>query len=362
MLDRNKLSQTLICVLGVSLIGFLLIKYALWGVLPIILGWLISLMLYPLSEKLASRMGIPQKIISAIVVILFFCILIFSSGFALRRLLLELSSFAEQVERDPEIMRNAIARMSEGSTNTRIFSRFQNLINSLGEYAHVVDKLINNMLDSAMNAIGTFISTAAKDIVLGIPTAILFLITLIMSSFYFCVDRDRVFGLFDVFIPDAAKSTIKKFTQSGALAVVGYIKSSLILMLITFLEMLIFLTFLRVEYSLILSIIIAIVDVLPLLGVGAVLVPWSIDCFITSDPKLGIWLLVIFVASTVIRNIVEPKILGKRVGVHPFLIITSAYLGYSIFGGGGLLLGPLVVAAIFAANKEKTLTSKGGCS
>lgn len=356
MLDKNKLSQTIICVLGIALIGFLILKYALWAILPIALGWLVSLMIYPVSEKLSGRMKIKRKLLSGILVVLFFLAVFFISGFAIRRLLAELSSFAEEVEKNPEIMKRAIAQVSDGAKNMKTFSRLSSIFNSLGEYATVFDKLINNMLDSAMSAIGSFLSSAARDIVLGIPTAILFIITLVMSAFYFSVDRDRIYGIISSLIPERGKAAIKRVTQSGILAVVGYIKSSLILMLVTFVEMLVFLTFLRVEYSLLLSILIAIVDVLPLLGVGAVLVPWSIYCFVTANPTMGVWLLVLFVIATVVRNILEPRILGKRVGVHPFLIIASAYLGYELLGGAGLLAGPLLVAAIFTVKNEKTLT------
>lgn len=356
MIDKNKLSHTLICALGIALISFLLLKYALWGILPIALGWLVSLLIYPLSDKLSKRMKINRKILSGMLVILFFLALFFISGFAVRRLLMELSAFAEEVEKDPEIMKRAIGRMGEGAKNIKVLSRASSILNSLGEYASVLDKLINNTLDSAMSALGSFLSDAAKSVVLGIPTAILFLITLVMSAFYFSVDRDRIYGILSSLFPEKAKAAIKKVTQSGVLAVVGYVKSSLILMLVTFVEMLVFLTFLRVEYSLLLSILIAIVDVLPLLGVGAVLVPWSVYCFITSDSVMGVWLLVIFLVATVARNVLEPRILGKRVGVHPFLIIASAYLGYEILGGAGLLAGPLLIAAIFAVKNENTLT------
>ena len=170
------------------------------------------------------------------------------------------------------------------------------------------------------------------------------------------MDRDRIYALFGSLLPEKIKSKVASFTEGGIRAAVGYIKSCLVLMTITFFEMLIFLMFLRVQYSLLLSIIIAIVDVLPLLGVGAVLVPWSVYCFITSDVRMGAWLLVIFLVATILRNVLEPKILGKKIGVHPFLIIASAYLGFKIFGGGGLLLAPILVATLFTIKNEKKLT------
>lgn len=356
MLEKNKLWQTVICFIGLVILLFLFFKYAFFGVLPILLGWLISLTLYPLATRLADRMRISRRITSGALVILFFCALLLGSGFAIKRLIAELSSFAARLESNPEIMENTLKNMSGSVSGMRIFSRFESIISSLGDYAYVVDKIINNILDSTMTTLGNFLSAAAKNIVFGIPTAILFTITLFMSAFYFCVDRDRIYGFLGSVIPEKPKEYARKFTQGGALAVLGYVKSSLILMLVTFLEMLIFLTFLRVEYSFILSIIIAIVDVLPLLGVGAVLVPWSVYSFLVGNTRLGIWLIVIFIVATVIRNVLEPKILGKRVGVHPFLIVASAYLGYMAFGGIGLVAGPLIAAAISTIKKENTLT------
>ena len=352
MVEKNKL-------LNVVLIGiliFLLFKYAFGGLLPIILGWLVSLLVYPIGNWLSKKIKLPRKFLCGTLVIIFFLLLIFSVGIGLRRLFFELELFAMRLEENPEIVEGAFANIKESFGKFKIFSRFESIISSFGEYAYIADEIINNLLDTTLASLGSFVSSAAKSIVLGIPTALLFLITLVMSAFYFSVDRDRIYALFGSLLPEKIKNKVASFTEGGIRAAVGYIKSCMILMTITFFEMLIFLMFLRVQYSLLLSIIIAIVDVLPLLGVGAVLVPWSVYCFITSDVRMGAWLLVIFLVATILRNILEPKILGKKIGVHPFLIIASAYLGFKIFGGGGLLLAPILVATLFTVKNEKKLT------
>ncbi len=348
MLDKNKPMGAILSIVGALIIIYLFFKFALWGILPILLGWLISLFICPLGDKLARKIRAPKRLVVGVLVILFFLSLFGVLWLALRRLIMELSSFAARIEAHPEIIENALSSISGSFSKFKLFERLSGVIDSLGEYAYIADEIINNILDSAMSAVGGFLSGAAKSLVLGIPTALLFVVTLITSAFYFSVDRDKIYGLFKSIIPEKARRYISRFTEGGARAAAGYIKSSLILMLITFVEMLIFLWLLRVEYSLIISIVIAVVDVLPLLGVGAVLVPWSIYSFLTANVKMGVWLLVIFIVATVLRNVLEPRILGKRVGVHPFIIIASAYLGFTLLGGVGLLAGPLVCAAFFA--------------
>lgn len=358
MLEKNKSSHTVILILGVLILSYLFLKYAFFGFLPIILGWIISLFIYPVAGWVSKKTKISKRLLSGFLVILFFFLLILVAVLGIRRLFFELGSFAEHLQNNPEIIENALSSINDSVSGSKFFSGFQKITAALGEYAYIADEIINNLLETSLSSLGEFISNTAKSLVIGIPTALLFLITLILSAFYFSVDRDRIYSYLASLVPASAKRKIASFTEGGIHAATGYIKSSLILMMITFFEMLIFLTFLRVEYSLILSIIIAIVDVLPLLGVGAVLVPWSIYSFITSDISRGIWLLVIFAVATIVRNIIEPRILGKRIGVHPFLVVASAYLGFILLGGLGLILFPVIAATLGAVKKENTLTPR----
>ena len=357
MADRSKITDTVILIIGVLILGYLFFEYALGALLPIIFGWIISLFIYPCGKYLSEKLKISRRIVSGFLVVLFFLLLIFLVGLGIKRLIYELAVFAARLEADPEIMENALQKLEAGISNFNIFSGLDKILDSLGEYAYILDGIINNLLDTALSTVGNFISGLAKDFVLGIPTALLFLITMILSAFYFSVDRDKIYSILGSFMPEGARNGIASFTEGGIRAGAGYIKSCLILMLITFMEMFAFLSFLGVQYSLILSIIIAVVDLLPLLGVGAILVPWSVYSFVVADVRMGVWLLIIFIISTVLRNILEPKILGKRIGVHPFLIVASAYLGFTLVGGAGLLLGPIIAAVISSSRKEKALRS-----
>ena len=97
---------------------------------------------------------------------------------------------------------------------------------------------------------------------------------------------------------------------------------------------------------LILSIIIAIVDILPILGTGTVIVPWAIFSLIVSDYKTGIGLLILYAAVSVIRQVAEPKIVGNTLGLHPLATLASIYVSVRFIGFWGIFIGPIIALLI----------------
>ena len=128
----------------------------------------------------------------------------------------------------------------------------------------------------------------------------------------------------------------------------SYIRAQIILMTICFFELLIsfnLLSFLKfnLPYPLIFSIIICIIDALPILGAGAVLLPWSLISFATGDIKLGLALLGIYFLVLSVRQMLEPKLISQNLGVHPLVTLISMYSGFKFFGVIGFLIGPVVM-------------------
>ena len=105
-------------------------------------------------------------------------------------------------------------------------------------------------------------------------------------------------------------------------------------------------------------------DLLPVIGVGSVLIPWGVWSFFAKKTPFGIGLLVLFVIHTVLRQIIEPKIVGKNLGTHPLLTLVFIYVGYSLLGIIGLLLVPVMTVLVNIAfgkdNSAKVAESQGG--
>ena len=118
------------------------------------------------------------------------------------------------------------------------------------------------------------------------------------------------------------------------------IKGYGILMLMTFLELLAGFLILRVKYALLLSLLIAVIDILPVLGTGTVLIPWGIAGLILKNTALGIGILVLYAVITVIRNFAEPKIIGKQIGINPLFTLLSMFIGIKLLGFAGVIIFP----------------------
>ena len=128
------------------------------------------------------------------------------------------------------------------------------------------------------------------------------------------------------------KTTVWGYTKTYAIIFAFYLVSMYVLFLV-----------LKVDHAALLSFIIALIDLLPVLGLGIVFIPWSIVCFIGGDIWFGIALVAAYVVLTFVRNLIEPKLIGKQVGIHPFIALLALYLGLELFGVIGVFVLPLAV-------------------
>jgi len=134
-------------------------------------------------------------------------------------------------------------------------------------------------------------------------------------------------------------------------ALLGYIKTQLILMIFVSSICIIGLTILRVKYSLLIGFVIGIFDAFPILGSGGILIPWAIYNFITGDYFRAIGFLIIYGVVILFRQMVEPKVLGTQIGVYPLVTLMAMYIGIKMFGVIGIIAGPIVV--IFIKTMQK---------
>jgi sporulation integral membrane protein YtvI len=178
---------------------------------------------------------------------------------------------------------------------------------------------------------------------------LIFVLVSVISAFYFSVDLKK--------INESVMSPLSEKWQKRLVGVkdiildtvVKYLRSYFIIMLITFSILIIGFLILGVKYYFVLSALFAAIDILPVLGVGTMLIPWGIFSLATGNFKLGMGLLVLYAVIIITRQILEPKIIGVSLGIHPLLTLFSMYLGFTLFGIGGMILAPLVTLIIKSA-------------
>lgn len=245
-------------------------------------------------------------------------------------------------------------------------------IESLSSYnervLHVIEKVFLKLPDESagflttawsgfMGSLATLLSEAAKSsftMLKSLPRLVVSILVILISTFFFTVDRKRIEKLFRPWIQKYISDNpyIQTFKQDVLKVVIGYFKAQLTLMTITFAVSLAGLLILGIPNAFPIAIGIGLVDVVPALGPAAVYVPWALSKLILSDVPTAIKLLILYAIVTVTRQMLEPKIVGHHIGIHPLITLFSLYLGIRFLGFSGLILGPLTAITLVAYYKK----------
>lgn len=241
---------------------------------------------------------------------------------------------------------------------------------SVGDFGRSVDGFMSNMpvqmqssfsgmLDSFVETITAtlteFVSGIATSIAFSTPEFIVVSIVTVVASCYIAKDIDKLKASVKGFVKQEhydIASEVKHIIYDNVFKI---LKGYLIIMFITFCELCVGLLIIRVPSAILIAMLIAVVDILPILGCGTVLIPWGIISLIRGDILLGISILILYIVILVIRNIIEPKIIGDRVGIHPLITLTLIFIGLRLMGVIGMFILPILAIVIIELYKKGKL-------
>ena len=335
--DFKKLYFILYIIL-VLIVVYLIFKLGIF-LFPFTLALFFSIMTQPFSRFLEKKLKFSQKIATIVSIVLFLVIFLGFISLSALRLSGEIYKLS--------INLNKYSKEAQSLWNTAI-DKIYSLLGYFPEgFDEQVKNSINGFIRMGTSKLGSFINSLINFIT-SIPTIILYICITILSTFFISLDKNKIMAFLEQQFP---KSWIKKVynIKREMFNVLGsYIRAQIILMTICFFELLIsfnILSFLKfnLQYPLIFSIVICIIDALPILGAGAVLLPWSLISFVTGDINLGLALLVIYFLVLSVRQMLEPKLISQNLGVHPLVTLISMYSGFKFFGVIGFLIGPVVM-------------------
>ena len=355
--DWKNSAAFIICVSAFVAAAYLLLKYALPIFLPFIIAWALALVTDPLAAKISQRLKLPKKVCSALTTSLVIALFFILVTLGISRLISEAQRLLERLAADS-------ARL--GSTVAELFDRFtsigdkkipliENLMNieQFREVWENIDKLTSEAISEAVSSLTRGIPVAAVNVIGSMPSIILFTVITLVSCFYFALDLDRIHAALFSLLPqkwqDAIPSVKKRICGTAA----KYLRAYVLLLFLTFCQLFVGFLILDVKYPLLIALLVALVDILPILGVGTVLIPWGIiELVITKDIYTGLGLFIIYIVVTVIRQITEPKVVAGSLGLHPLLTLVSMYAGLRLFGIFGMIIGPAAVLAIRSVIKK----------
>lgn len=341
----NKKKQFIINTIYVFLIViliYLFLKYAFSLASPFILAFFIAYLLNKPAKSLSQSTKLPHKLVSFFTVLIFYCTVGVLVSFIGIRFI---SRIAKIVSIIPSIYERQLVpflittfdRVEEAIYNidpaiVGILSEgFNQFVRSLGEH-------ITNFSLALLASLSNLASS--------LPGFFIRLLLMIISTFFIAIDFDSLTSFVKRQFSEKGNEIIDKIKGYMVNTLFVVIRSYGLIMLITFIELSIGLSIIGIPNAIFIAFLIAIFDILPVLGTGGIMIPWTLMTFIQRDFKTGLGLLLIYIFVTVMRNILEPKIVGGQLGLHPVITLMSMFVGAKLLGVVGLFGFPIILSLL----------------
>ena len=220
-----------------------------------------------------------------------------------------------------------------------------------------VSDYLKTALDSVSEsfyALPAALSSAALDLVgraaQSTPDTLLFIVTAGIGSYFISASFPRITAFIALQLPESFRRRLEGVGHNLKASFGGFLRAQLILMLMTFFELLICFLLLRVKTAVGLAAVTALIDALPVFGTGVVLVPWAAYCLLLGDIRRGIALLVCWGLVNLVRSCTQAKLLGDQIGLDPIASLLAIYVGWQVWGVWGMLLFPILFVTLRQLN------------
>ena len=322
-----------------------LLRYAVGVILPVAAALIISSILRPAARFLGKHSNGAVRLLGGMLVFLTLfgtAYVLFSIG---GKLVGELTSFIGNTVRDLESEDNIIRRAIDFFDGIRERIPLLSKLDRSGR-SGISDGIYETILAAARDGaakISTSVTSFAAGCLFAMPSAIFAVAVSVISMFYMTMDYDGIKKSIRDLLPERLYGRLSQIIGNIVGALSSYLRAYLILMLLTFGELFLGLAILRVKYPFLMALIIAVIDFLPILGVGTVLLPWSALLMIQGDFHRAVGMLILFVIMYIVRQFAEPRLIGGFMGIHPFLTLFAAFVGYRLAGIAGMIFAPILI-------------------
>lgn len=339
-LKQNKILLEHISILLITIFSaYIFFQYLFRFIAPFFIGWLFSLLFVPFVNFLEKKANIPRWIgsfISILLLIGFFAVIVFGLW---KKLYTEAQLFYQNLPFYIEDLQISIQKISDD-----VDTIMQHFPVDLRPYLSSSLNALLSVLPSVIQSGGS----QSFNILKAIPNIIMIIIVALISAYFFTKDKALISAFFHKHFHTLFEGQFKQAKEHLKYSILGYVKTQCILMFYTFAICIIGLLLLHSPYALLLSVIISLIDALPFFGSGFILWPGAVIYMIIGNPSIAVGYIIIYLCVNFMRQIMQPKILGTQIGLHPLLILISMYVGLKCIGFLGMIIGPILAVLLKA--------------
>lgn len=346
----NKLITLIVALVLVATVGFLVI-YLINIYMPFLIGLIVAVLANFLMKPFKNT-KVPRSLLSFIAVLIVLSVIfaVFYGLFVLiRSQIPTLTSYAKELINSAE----GIARGIYDQLAIRFPAFFEA---SFDQFIKSASPNLGNLLTNSTAVLGGTIFGFAR----SLPSAAFFLIITLISAYFISIEYDRVMDFLNKHVIEHKRvhDFLGRMKASVKLGLGSWLKAQLIIMF--FLSIIASIGFFIIGYNnpLILGIALGVFDALPLFGSGAILLPLFIYNILMGKIRFAIYHLLIYAAIAVIRQMIEPRVIGRQIGINPLITLLTLYTGFRLAGIMGMIISLLVMVILVSifSNKHEQQT------
>ena len=335
-MEHHKLWRTVLLSAAWTAAALLILRFLGPVLLPFGVGLLFALAADPAIGRLQRQLSLPRWAAAGLIITGLYLILILLLAIVCRLLWQEMTAFVHSL---PGIL--------TGLSDTLI--GWKRSLLSLSSHlpedlASIFTKTVTDALENTSGLaekVYEWLFSFASGLLKKVPDILLFLLTSVLSGFMLAAELPKLRLLWNKRIPAQWRQRAGTVLHRFKTTLGGWLKAQMKLMIVSALVLTVGFLILRVDYPLLFGLIIALIDALPALGTGLILIPWALFMYLQGNSFLGTGLLLLYGAAALLRTALEPRLLGKQMGLDPLLTLLALYGGYRLLGIPGMILFPI---------------------
>lgn len=328
-----KVTMNLFTALAVVLLCIFLLPRCVWFFMPFILGWLISLIASPVVRFFEEKLKVKRKAMTAVVIVAVLAAVVLLVYMLIAKLVREGVNFINEL---PNIWNAILVELNKVGANLQgIYDRMpadmqatiDDIILESGNY---MSSMLGKTELPSFEAVGN----AAKQI----PDIFLGVVMCLLSAYFFVADKGYMAAAAEKFVPTSVRYHFDLIRRSFRNAVGGYFRAQFKIECWIYILLVIGLMILGVDYAFLVAFGIAVLDFLPVFGTGTVMVPWAVIELLSENYRMMFGLIAIWLIGQLVRQVIQPKIVGDSIGMDAIPTLFLLYIGYRVAGVLGMIL------------------------
>lgn len=326
------LMNLLVAVLVIVFLCFIFPKLITFF-MPFVIGWIISMIANPFVRFLEKRLKIVRKHGSMMIIIGVLAVVILLGYLGVSKLVVETGNLIENL---PQIYENWQEDFEEIGQNLQIV--YNRLPKDTQESIMGITSNLSGYIGGLVQTVGEPTVAAAGNFAKNVPGTLIAIIMCILSAYFFTAERHEILDGLRKHVSGEMWDRVSAVITDLKRAVGGYFKAQFKIMVVVYVILVAGFLIMRINYSPLVAFAVAFLDALPFFGTGTVLIPWAVIKLLSADYELAAGLAILYAVTQVVRQVIQPKIVGDSIGMNPLATLFFMYIGYKVSSVIGMII------------------------